>query len=540
MTTMHEFVEHQPDLPLASLEPVPGQLDLELIEEMRATLRHDNQKFGLLRDYMRGNQLAPYAPRNRSEQIMDLQERSITNLMPLLVNLPSQVLFVDGYRRGGSFGHTNEPDGSSLPAGQVADDDDESTYPPEYRCWQKNGMDAKQAIIYRAALTYGHSFVHVNNLDEDDIRVEVLPTRHTIAFYEDPVNDRRPAVVLTLKTQARSEEKPGLAIVWDAEYRYELLVKYDGTFERKGDPIAHGLTGCPVIRYHCYMDDEGETMGVIEPAIPSQNRVNQAVFSTNVTSDFGAFKVRTAAGLQPNFKRDPNTGEPLLDPVTQQPIPEPIEVSQAKILVSDNPETKFGQLDETPLQGYLLAEEQAMKNMAAMAQFPAHAMMGSTVANISAEALSALEAQWWRFIAALQHQFGESNEELYRLLSEALGEEDGATAFGGEVRWRDLTTKAFSAVLDGLGKMVQMLGVPRRGAWAMVPGVTAGDLKDWERLHEEEQDDLAFGVTSGPQAAANRQVPRPYEAPRPSFGPARENALTLPRAEAGGVSVGGK
>lgn len=538
MTTMHEFVENQPSLPLASLEPTPGELDLELITEMRDTLRKDNTKFGELRDYLKGDHLLPYAPRNRSEQIRDLQERSITNLMPLLVNLPSQVLFVDGYRRGGSFGTTNEPDGSSKPAGQVAED--EANYPAEYRCWQKNGMDARQAIIYRAALTYGHSFVHVNNLDEDDIRIEVLPTRHTIAFYEDPVNDRRPAVVLWMKTKARSEDKPGLAIAWDAVNRYELLVKYDGTFAQKGEPIPHGLTGCPVIRYHCYMDDEGETMGVIEPAIPSQNRVNQAVFSTNITSDFGAFKVRTAAGLQPNFKRDPETGEPLLDPVTQQPIPEPIEVSQAKILVSDNPETKFGQLDETPLQGYLLAEEQAMKNMAAMAQFPAHAMMGSTVANISAEALSALEAQWWRFVSALQHQFGESNEELYRLLSEALGEQDGATAYGGEVRWRDLSTKAFSAVLDGLGKMVQMLGVPKRGAWAMVPGVTQGDLKDWEKLHEEEQDELAFGVTSGPQAAANRQSPKPYEPPRPSFGPARENALTLPRSEAGGVSVGGK
>lgn len=533
MTTMHEFADSQPDLPLAHPDMTPGDLDLEVVGQMRETLANDNGVFGLVRDYFRGDQVLPYAPQNATEQIKDMQRRSVTNLMPLLVNLPSQVLFVDGYRRGGTFGSTVEFDGSSKPAGQESD-----KYSAEYKCWQRNGMDARQAIIYRAALQYGHSFVHVNNLDPDDVRIEILPTRHTVAFYEDPVNDRRPALVLTLKTQPRNDTTPGLAVVWDATHRYELLYELDGTFSIKGEKVAHGLKGCPVVRYHCYVDDEGNTSGVIEPAIASQDRVNQAVFSTNVTADFGAFKVRTAAGLQPGFKMDEN-GEPLLDPVTKQPIPEPIAVSQAKMLVSDNPDTKFGQLDETPLQGYLLNEEQAMKNMAAMAQFPAHAMMGSTVANISAEALSALEAQWWRFIEALRHQFGESTEELYRLMAEALGEEDGANAYGGEVRWRDLTTKAFAAVLDGLGKMVQMLDVPRKGAWAMVPGVTAGDLQDWERLHEEQQEEIAFGLTSGPQAAAARQAPRPYEPPRPSHGPATEGGLSLPKSSAGGVSVGG-
>lgn len=534
---MHEFVESQPDLPYAQPEQTPGTLDLELVKEMRQTLRKDNQRFTLFRDYLDGKQLAPYAPRDAQEQIKDMQKRSITNLMPLLVNLPSQVLFVDGYRRGqaGTFGMTVEADGSSRPAGQSDD-----KYSSEYQCWQRNGMDARQAVIYRAALTYGHSFVHVNNLDPEDIRIEILPTRHTIAFYEDPVNDRRPAVVLTLKTQPKSESVPGLAVVWDATHRYELDYKLDGTFTQRGEAVAHGLSGCPVVRYHCYMDDEGNTAGVIEPAIASQDRVNQAVFSTNITSDFGAFKVRTAAGLQPGFKMDPKTGEPLLDPVTNLPIPEPIVVSQAKMLVSDNPETKFGQLDETPLAGYLLAEEQAMKNMAALSQFPAHAMMGSTVANISAEALSALEAQWWRFVEALQHQFGESTEELNRLVAEALHDEVGAHSYGGEVRWRDLTAKAFSAVMDGLGKMVQMLGVPRKGAWAMVPGVTAGDLQDWDRLREEEQEEAAFGLTSGPQAASQRQAARPYEPPTPSFGPAKQGALSLPRIEVGGVSVGGR
>ena len=502
MATMHEFVEgnrSEHEL-LATPTGTPGTLDMKLIKLMWETLNQDRSNaFDMAYDYLHGEHTKPYAPATASEQIKDLQARSITNWMPLLINLPTQVSYVEGYRRGNNEGLAR----AAREAGAV----DVKRYSPEYRAWQRNRMDGRQATIYRAALTYGQSFALVNTIAvPGKPKIEVLPTRHTIAFFDDPVNDIRPKIVLSIKSYARDEKNPGLAVVWDDTHRYELTFDFGKEFTPKGDKVPHGFeSGCPVVRYTCgALDDEGHSEGVITRTMISlQDRVNQAAFSSNITADFGAFKVRTAAGLQVNYKLNSETGEPLLD-AAGNPIPEPIAISQAKMLVSDDPDTKFGQLDETPLGGYLAHEDQSTKNLAAIAQFPLHALIGN-VSNLSAEALEALEKQFMRHMTALHVSWGESHEELFRLIAEALGDEEGMDSYGGEVRWRDMSSKAYGAVMDGLGKAADMLGVPKRGLWSQIPGLTSGDLEDFDELHEEELSDVLFNNTT-PQASANREV----------------------------------
>lgn len=493
MATMHEFATGQEDHVLANRQVAAGSFDLKLVESMMLTLRHDRTDYDLCNDYLEGRHLDPYAPRNATPQIRDLQKRSIANWIPLLVNLPSQMSFVDDYRRreNGKLGKGKKKNTSA------------ETQTPEWKCWQKNRMDGRQAIIYRSVLTYGHAFVVVNNLDPNDIRFDILSTRNTVAYFRDPVNDIRPSHVLTIMSYPRSEEIPGLAVFWDDKYRWEMTYTFEGAFVVKGKPFAHKLGKCPVIRYTCFIDDEGRTKGVVKPAIPLQDRLNQATFATNVTADFGAFKVRYAAGLIPNFKRDEN-GDIMLD-AAGEPIPIPIEVSQAQMLLSDDPQTKFGQLDETPLEGYLRQEEQAAKNFTTISQFPPLASI-SNLANLSAEAWAAAEAQFIRWIDALHISLGESHEELFRTAALASGDMVGAESYGGEVRWRDTSTKTVAVTLDALGKAAQMLDVPRKGLWPMIPGVTNGMLDDWDQLHEQQiQDMQEMNPVQQQQTAANAQ-----------------------------------
>jgi hypothetical protein len=277
----------------------------------------------------------------------------------------------------------------------------------------------------------------------------------------------------------------------------------DGKFVVKGKPFAHKLGKCPVVRYTCFLDDEGRTRGVVRPAIPLQDRLNQATFSTNVTADFGAFKVRWAAGLMPSFRKDAD-GNLLLD-ANDEPIPEPIEVSQAALLLSDDPATKFGQLDETPLDGYIRQEEQAARNFTTLSQFPPLASIAN-LANLSAEAWSAAEAQFIRWIDSLHISLGESHEELMRLGALASGDAKGADSYGGEVRWRDMSTRTIAVMMDALGKAAQMLDVPRKGLWPLIPGVTNGMLDDWDELHEQQiEDQMAMDVELAQATAAKAQ-----------------------------------
>ena len=497
MATMHEFATGQEDHVLANRQVAAGKFDLKLVESMMLTLRHDRTDYDLCNDYLEGKQLLPYAPRNATPQIRDLQHRSIANWIPLLVNLPAQMSFVDDYRRR-SHGKL-EKKGKKDKAQETSE-----TQTTEWTLWQQNRMDGRQAVIYRSVLTYGHAFVVVNNLDPKKIRFDILSTRNTVAYFRDPVNDIRPSHVLTIMSYPRSEQIPGLAVFYDDVYRWEMSYTFEGRFVVKGKPFKHGLGQCPVIRYTCFIDDEGRTRGVVKPAIPLQDRINQATFSTNVTADFGAFKVRYAAGLIPNFKRD-EEGNVVLDEAGD-PIPVPIEVSQAQMLVSDDPQTKFGQLDETPLDGYLRQEEQAARNFTTISQFPPLASI-SNLANLSAEAWAAAEAQFIRWIDALHISLGESHEELFRTAALAAGDADGAQSYGGEVRWRDMTTKTVAVMMDALGKAAQMLDVPRKGLWPMIPGVTNGMLDDWETLHEEQvQDDMERDPRMMQATAAGAQI----------------------------------
>jgi len=55
-----------------------------------------------------------------------------------------------------------------------------------------------------------------------------------------------------------------------------------------------------------------------------------------------------------------------------------------------------------------------------------------------------------------------------------------------EVKWRDHEARSFSATVDALGKAAQMLGVPVRGLWERIPGVTDQEISHWQQLSEED------------------------------------------------------
>lgn len=496
---MHAFVQGQGSEIFAAPDVPVGNFSLELVQLMYRTLHHDRAAFELADRYVKGDQAKPYAPSNPGTEIDALQKLSIANVMKLTVQLPAEVSYVDDYRRGG------EPnlDQNGMPKTL-----------PEWDTWQKNRMDARQSVLYVAACKYGQAFLCVDNIDPKNIRLDILPTRNTVAYFRDPVNDIRPSHVLTIKTRALNDTISGLAVLWDDKYRWELEYTIQGQFNLKGKPFAHGLGACPVVRYPCLIDDEGRTSGLVLPNIPHQDRINQATFNTNVTANFGSFKVRYAAGLQVQFREDPNNpGQPQLDPVTKRPIPIPVEVSQSRFLMSPDPNVTFGQLDETPLDGYLAAEERAFENFTTLVQFPPLAQVTS-VANLSAEALAALETQFMRFCTLLQTTWGESHEEIFRILAAAHGDKAGAESFGGEVRWRDMGAKSMGIIADAFGKLKAQVGVPGQALWSKIPGTTRGDMKEWAILAEREREDqLQLAKQQSLAGAAQREQLRPSQIP---------------------------
>jgi hypothetical protein len=459
------------------------------IDQMLGTISADRGAHEFNQAYLNGIQTLPKIPTFATAEIIELRRRAVLNLMSLLVGIPAQISFVDGFRREG------EP------------------FPKEWSAWLRNNMAAKQTSIYRAALTYGASYVAMEDLGKKKPRYALLSTKDTVAYYTDPVNDQYPVYALSIRSHPTDKAK-GRIIYYDAE----RIVHFDTTKggERVVAPngnMPHKLGYCPVVRYVCSLDDEGTVRGVIEPAIPVQDRVNQTAFDLLVTQTFSSFKVRYAAGLVGEAVLNED-GSFALDADGRQ-VYKPIPVSQARMLTTDDPTAKFGTLDETPLDGFIAALEAAIKQFAVIGQLPPHSLLGN-MSNLSAETLVAAMAQTMRFGHVLNTTWGASFKSLMRLTAIDMGLGVAATDdYTSEVRWRDMSDNTMAAVVDALGKAATMLGIPQRALWARVPNATTQEIKEWEEMADDQATELALNAPD-PVAAARRQSPAPKPIPTPA------------------------
>lgn len=424
-------------------------------------LQKDRTTLDTIDNYTRGKQASPYMPRTANQEYKLLATRCISNFLPMVVAAPAQALAVEGYHRAESA--------------QDA---------PEWKAgWQANNLDARQAAVYRAAITYGHSFV-VTLPDRKDSRrplVRAVSPRCMWAAYEDPSSDEWPLYALELPKLPGSKGSVG---GWFYDDKNVYKVTADEESLTLSESWAHGLNRCPVRRFAAQVDLEGRTTGVVQPLIPLQDRINQTVFDLLVAQTYGSFKVRTVSGMAPPLKRDPETGEPLLD-ADGNPIPKPVQMDSSRLLMAPDADTRFDTLDETPLTGFIASLDMSLRHLAVVSQVPPHYLLGDMV-NLSAEALAAAETTLMRMVDELKREFGESWESVLRLCAQILGESEGEQDVASQVVWRDAESRSLSQTVDALGKAVTMLGMPKRAAWTRLPGFTDTDRAGWSDMAAEE------------------------------------------------------
>lgn len=457
---------------------------LSLARQLLAILHRDGDRLRHIDDYLHGRHADPYMPPQADDEYRLLARRAVSNWMPLLVGTPAQALYVDGHRAGTGTSNSTEPDSAT----------------PEWEHWQRSRLDARQAAVYRGALTYGHAFTVTETNRSGAIVTKGLSALKTSALYEDPAHDDTPYAALTV-TAWPKDDQPGYARLWDAkrEYAVTFLSLDDERSVRVRGGSIHGASECPVTRFSAYVDLEGRTLGVIEPMICLQDRINQTVFDLLLAQSYGSTKVRTVTGMAPPVQRNPETGEPVLDELGN-PIPLQINHNSRRFLFAEDPDVRFGSLDETPLQGFIESIDMSIRHLSALAQVPPHHLLGQ-IANLSAEALQAAEVALSRKISEFRTSFGESWERVFRLAAELAGNATSAEDYRSEVVWRDMESRSLAQAADALGKLREQLGIPERGLWRRVPGVTQTELEDWEQMRE---DDDSVAQLAG---ALNRATP---------------------------------
>jgi hypothetical protein len=490
--------------------------------------------------YVRGIQAGPYTPRQANQEYKLLIERSMTNMLDLIIRTPAQSLFAEGYR-------TSALESSSTSSTET------TSGPPTtaWGIWQRNGMDRRQGPLFYDALKFGFAGGVVeapgagpkskaNKRVYDYPRFHALDPMKTVALYFDPINDDRPAVIWTL--DVAPGDKMGRGRLWDQTNWYQFEIDTDGkaSIKQKG---THGFLDCPGVIFAARRDLQGRTSGIVEHLFDVQDRLNQTVFDLLVAQSYGSFKVRYATGMvpPPQRQRVPVTiGEiralleddhPLknapsadvygyrMDVVVDadgNPVPQAVTADITRFLVAEDKDTSFGTLESTELGGFIESIGMSLSHLATLSQLPPHYLLGN-LANLSADALAVAESSLARMVQEFQHSFGEALEQIMSLFMEAVGQEPDWMA---EIQWRDMSPRSFAAVVDGLGKMAESLQVPLKGLWARVPGVTASELDTWTQLSDELKDNYE----DQPEANGARALQMAAEASAAARGGAQAGA----------------
>ena len=379
-------------------------------------------------------------PARSTDEHRALRSLSPTPLLEIVVTTVAQMLFADGFR---------SPDASMNADG--------------WETWQANDFDARQSAIHRAALTYGHAYVLVTpGQDASGPRsvMRGVSPRRMVALYADSAEDDWPMYALRVETSGSNR----LLRVYDEEAVYFLQSNSDGTDFQFIEWRAHNAGVCPVVRYANMLDLDGRTDGEVQRLIPISERHRKTVYDRLLTQHFNSWKVRTIAGLQ----------KPDSDAEAQK-----IRLRQEDLIVAEDPDTKFGTLDETALDPFLKAAQADLDDLSAVAQVPSTALSGK-VANLSADAIAELRAGLSQKAAERQMSFGRSHAQAIRLALQLEGNARAASDYSARMTWQDMSPRTMSQAVDALGKAATMLDVPPEELWHLIPGLSKSDVDEWK------------------------------------------------------------
>lgn len=414
-------------------------------------------------------------PKDAPKLMRELARRAETNYLPLLVKTFAQVIKMDGYFSAS----------------------DEGAVDP-WQWWQRNRMDSRQTGLTRSVLQYGVAYATVlrgtYGRGLPGPAISLYSPREMTALYQDPEADEWPMLAVAVDGDAIS--------LYDEELVYRfgvepvtpgappaLSVPYDAGRLTYITADAHDTGVCPVIRYRDRNLLGGEEqLGIVEPLMTIQERINETTFEMLVAQYFAAFKQRYVLGWVPK---------------TEQ---EELKAGAARVWYLDqNPaDVTIGELSATDMAGYIQSRSSAIRDFAAIGQIPAQALGVDGISNISDATLAGLEAAKNRESSEITTSLGESHEQLLRLCAHIDGNQAAADDYSSEARWRDFEARSYAQTIDGLGKLVTMLGLPPDIALEDVPGMTDQKLARAQaamRKQAARQTVLALSNAAGPAAA---------------------------------------
>ena len=458
---------------------------IEAAHALRGDLEAERTDLDVLRRYATGQQALPLVvPRDAPAEVRELARTARINLIAIVLNSLVQSLYVDNIRQTDNAG----PAGNSLGGDLGAPDDPDASLGPIWQAWQRNRLDRGQAGLYRAVFQYGWGYTVVTPGDPTPVIRPVSP-RRMHALYDDDAPDF-PMMALEWR-KGRGNYYRLYAVDTEGDVGVYTL-GYDPKQKRFAElkrATIDAIDYVPVVKYvpseDLDADDEPErqypqgsalnstvavlTAGEVAPLMTLQDQTDITSFGLKSAEWYTAFRQRYVKGWTPENRA----------------MKMRAAASQLWTFEEHPDDIELGEFSQTDLTGFLASRESVLKYAATLSETPVHELIGELV-NLSAEALAAAEAGRDRKIELAKTSLGESHEQMAQVVGDLM---DVDVPDDIETVWRDTSARAFGAVIDGLGKIAQMLNVPAEMLWDRIPGVTRQDVERW-RARAAEGDSL--------------------------------------------------
>jgi Phage portal protein, SPP1 Gp6-like len=373
-----------------------------------------------------------------------------------------------------------------------------------WRLWQSAKLDARQIGIWRKAYSRSAAYVIVGVDPRNPTRPRVTIEGPENVIVETDAADRSKRLAALrmwhdpiLKRWLATIYLPGVRHHWisrqESKDAVAVRLKFSpDAWEVRAEP-GRSLPDVPVVPF--LNGDEGEEpRAAFAPGIDVQNRLNLTLLNRLTAERYAAFRQRWITNYEPEI--DDATGlaiapfKPGVDQTWTLPPPE-----------AGQPESKFGDFQQTDTSQMLRGVEADMRAFAAVTLTPVYYLPGDLV-NIGADSIAALDAGHIAAVKQNMAAWGEGLEEVLQLMAGVADLDRDLSQ--SEVVWARPENFQPAVVADFASKL-KAAGVPL----TMLAEEIGWTPQRVVQLRAELASDAFLAAARAPQAAPQQPAARP-------------------------------
>lgn len=329
--------------------------------------------------------------------------------------------------------------------------------------WKANDLDQMAPVAHREALALRESFVIVW-ADASGKPLVTVESAAQVAVLRDAATREVVAAVKRWETPTGTE-----AVLYEADtitrYHSDALGTSTATGFTVREIIPNPLGVVPVVPLRNSERLLGPGLSELEDLAPLVDAQNKLLSDMLVASEYSGRPRRWASGIE--LEEEPildADGKPLLDetgePITKtvNPFPE-----ANRMMISEQADSKFGQLDAADLAGYEAAVRVIQAQVSAVTCLPPHYLGVHGDQPASADAMRASEAALVAKVEARQQIFGKAWEQVARLMVAIRTGADPRTV-QVVAQWADPATRSIAQEADAVVKLFQAGLLPQEYA----------------------------------------------------------------------------